>query len=190
MLNKEEQNYLLELVKNTITLYLEKNEILKIQKKDIVEIFGEKTIILKDFGCFVTLHTSSNDLRGCIGIIVGDKPLYQNVINYAIQASTKDPRFPKVSFDEFKTLNFEVSVMGEIRDLPIDSFFDTIEIGKHGLIIRNGFNQGLLLPQVATEWKMDQKEFLQQTCNKAGLPRDAYEDSNTIISYFEAFVFS
>jgi uncharacterized protein (TIGR00296 family) len=65
-----------------------------------------------------------------------------------------------------------------------------IEVGKHGVIIRKGYSQGLLLPQVATEYGWDRETFLKHTCRKAGLPSDAWLDDDTEIKIFSAQVFS
>jgi uncharacterized protein (TIGR00296 family) len=72
----------------------------------------------------------------------------------------------------------------EIRD-P-----DEIEVGKHGIMIRKGYHSGLLLPQVATERDWDRITFLQETCRKAGLPRDAWREKDAKIYVFSADVFS
>jgi len=55
--------------------------------------------------------------------------------------------------------------------------------------LRQGGHSGLLLPQVATEYGWDRTTFLEQTCRKAGLPRDAWKDSNSEIYIFSAEVF-
>ena len=67
---------------------------------------------------------------------------------------------------------------------------DEIEVGKHGLVIRKGFNSGLLLPQVPIEWGWDKETFLEHTCLKAGLPSSAYKDSDAVLHKFSAIVFN
>ena len=64
-----------------------------------------------------------------------------------------------------------------------------IEIGKHGLLIKKGHREGLLLPQVATEQGWDLNTFLQHTCLKAGLPNNTWKDKEADIFMFSAFVF-
>ena len=64
-----------------------------------------------------------------------------------------------------------------------------IEIGKHGLYIRKGFFSGLLLPQVATEYGWDAGTFLEETCRKAGLPRQAWKEKDAEIYLFSADIF-
>ena len=67
--------------------------------------------------------------------------------------------------------------------------FDKIEVGKHGLLIKLDFNSGLLLPQVATEYGWDRVKFLEQTCLKAGLPKNSYKDKRAEVYSFTAEVF-
>jgi len=98
----------------------------------------------------------------------------------------KDPRFPAVKEDELDQLTYEISVLSPFHRI---NDADQIEVGKHGLMIRKGMNEGLLLPQVATDNNWNRLTFLQQTCRKAGLPTNAWEDPETDIFIFSAFVF-
>jgi len=66
---------------------------------------------------------------------------------------------------------------------------ELIEVGRHGLIVRQGARQGLLLPQVPVEWGWDREQYLAQTCRKAGLPSQAWRDATTQLYWFEAVVF-
>jgi AmmeMemoRadiSam system protein A len=102
------------------------------------------------------------------------------------QAALHDPRFPAVSEKELSKLNYEISVLSPLRRV-VD--INNIEIGKHGLLIKKGRSEGLLLPQVATDYNWDRLTFLQQTCHKAGLPPEAWKDKDTDIFYFSALVF-
>ena len=137
-------------------------------------------------GAFVTL-TKNQHLRGCIGYILPIKTLYETIMEVGESAALRDPRFDPVTVDELDDIGLEVSVLTvphKIKDIK------QIEVGKHGIIIRQGFYQGLLLPQVATEYGWDRETFLKHTCRKAGLPIDAWKDKNTEIKIFSAQVFS
>jgi len=125
-------------------------------------------------------------LRGCIGYVEAIKPLVVTVSEMAAAAALRDPRFPPVGPDELDQLELEISVMS-----PIFKVTDTSEIqtGLHGLIVRRGAYQGLLLPQVATEYGWDRETFLSHTCRKAGLPPEAWKMEGTEISAFTAEVF-
>jgi hypothetical protein len=101
-------------------------------------------------------------------------------------AAFRDPRFPPLTEDEFRRVEYEISILSPIEPCPDP---ERIEVGRHGLIMSRGARSGLLLPQVPVEWHWDRETFLGQTCFKAGLPRDAWKDPDTAIFWFEAEVF-
>ena len=135
-------------------------------------------------GAFVTLH-KHGDLRGCIGHVEAKEPIGRVVPRCAVSAGSSDPRFPPVTSSELDDLDIEISLLGPLE--PIAGPAD-IEIGRHGLVVERGWQRGLLLPQVATEWHWDADTFLAQTCRKAGLTNDAWKHGATIWR-FEAEVF-
>ena len=137
-------------------------------------------------GAFVTLH-SSGMLRGCIGNIVGRRPLIDTVRSMAHAAAFDDPRFPALQPEEFTRIHIEISVLSPLREITDIS---EIETGVHGILMTRGFNSGVLLPQVATEQGWDRDTFVRHTCMKAGLPQDAWKDPSTKIEIFSAVVFS
>ena len=141
--------------------------------------------LLQRAGAFVTLH-ADNELRGCIGHVQTDQPLWQVVRECAIAAGTRDPRFAPVTPAEVPRLQIELSILGALE--PVAAL-DEIEIGRHGLVVERGWQRGLLLPQVATEWRWDRRQFVEQTCHKAGLPLDAWQHGAKVWK-FEAEVFS
>lgn len=141
--------------------------------------------LLQDRGAFVTI-TKNGALRGCIGYIVGVKPLYQAVREVAESAALRDPRFEPVQPSELPDLKIEISALSVPR--PIHNV-EEITVGVHGIIIRKGYRQGLLLPQVATEYDWDRITFLEHTCRKAGLPMNAWQDEDTEIEIFSAEIF-
>ena len=135
-------------------------------------------------GVFVSLHNGS-DLRGCIGHIEDDRPLSAAIPSSAVAAATADPRFPPLTPAELVAINIELSVLGPLEAITAP---DQIEIGLHGLLVERGWRRGLLLPQVAVEWKWDAETFLVRTCHKAGLPEDAWK-SGASLWRFSAEVF-
>lgn len=177
-LSRNEQEFLLQLAEDVIDACVKGNPIPK--PKEIPDICKEKR------GAFVTIE-KHGQLRGCIGYVLPVYPLYETVIEVAQSAALKDPRFNRVSPDELKDLEIEVSVLTVPEKINDPSI---IEVGKHGIIMKQGFYQGLLLPQVATDYGWDRITFLEHTCQKAGLPRNAWKDKNTEISIFSAQVFN
>jgi len=176
-LSEQEKQFLLQLARETIITFLTSG------KKKKEKYFSEN--LKTPTGVFVTLHEDGG-LRGCIGYVEGVKPLQDAVIDNAISAAFSDPRFMPVGTDEVEQLDIEISVL---TPLEIVENTDAIEIGKDGLLMKQGYNQGLLLPQVATEQKWDRAAFLRHTCMKAGLPSDAWEDDETEIYKFSAIIF-
>ena len=136
-------------------------------------------------GAFVSLH-KGKELRGCIGMIEGVKPLRETVKEMAIQAAFGDPRFCALDRGELDEIDIEISVL-----TPLERIDDParIEIGRHGLYIRKKYHSGLLLPQVATEQGWNKIQFLEWTCRKAGLPRKAWQEADTEIYVFSADIF-
>lgn len=136
-------------------------------------------------GAFVTLH-KNGQLRGCIGHIVAIRPLVESVVEMAEAAALQDPRFPPVRSEEVRDLEIEISALTPMQRISDPK---TVEIGRHGLFMKRGGRSGLLLPQVATEQGWDRTEFLENTCRKAGLDRDAWKDPSTEIYIFSADIF-
>jgi hypothetical protein len=179
MLNKLQRKRLLEIARNSIENYLKTG-----RKSELTE---QDPALLKENGAFVTLH-KHGQLRGCIGNLVGRQPLYLTIRDMAIEAAVGDSRFMPLKLSEIKDIEIEISVLSPLE--RIDSV-DKIEMGKHGVLVKRGFNQGVYLPQVATETGWSKEEFLSSLCaGKAGLPADAWKDKSTEIYIFSAEVFS
>jgi AmmeMemoRadiSam system protein B/AmmeMemoRadiSam system protein A len=139
----------------------------------------------RESGAFVTLK-EAGALRGCIGYTSASKPLYQTIRDTATLAAFRDPRFRPVAADEVAKLEYEISVLSplhRVRDV------NQIQVGRHGLLIKNRNREGLLLPQVPTEQGWDRAKFLEQTCVKAGMNEQCWKDESTDIFSFTAEVF-
>lgn len=136
-------------------------------------------------GVFVTLR-ESGELRGCVGYTSAIKPLYMAVRDTATLAALRDTRFRPVAASELPRLQYEISVLSPLRRV-LD--LQQIRIGEHGLLMKNGEYQGLLLPQVPVDAKWDRTRFLEETCMKAGMHPGCWKDSDTDIFLFTAVVF-
>ncbi|MGB6483588.1 MAG: AmmeMemoRadiSam system protein A [Candidatus Acidiferrales bacterium] len=136
-------------------------------------------------GAFVTLRRRGR-LRGCIGRVTSDEPLAMVVAKCAVAAATGDPRFPRLEAGEMRELQIELSVLScAQRAAP-----EEVQPGIHGLVISQGDQRGVLLPQVAAERRWSRERFLEETCEKAGLAVDAWQSPATRIEIFTAEVFS
>ncbi|MDE3088118.1 MAG: AmmeMemoRadiSam system protein A [Chloroflexota bacterium] len=102
-------------------------------------------------GAFVSLHLPGGELRGCIGTIQPQRAnLAEEIIENAISAATRDPRFPPLAADELDGLDISVDVLTPPE--PIDSIRDQ-DPKRHGLIVqseRDPWKRGLLLPDLET----------------------------------------
>ncbi len=167
-----------------VTEFLKTKNKMKLDK-DFEEAFSAKA------GVFVTINHQSS-LRGCIGYPLPDKKLFKALEEAAISAATEDPRFPSVTFEELDQITFEVTVLTppqEIEVLDPLEYLSKIKVGRDGLIVKAGFNSGLLLPQVPVEYGWNEEEFLGHTCEKAGLAKDYWRKKETKILKFEGIVF-
>jgi AmmeMemoRadiSam system protein A len=177
MLSTEEKSWLLKLARDTIGERLGKSPV----KSDMPA--GE--VLTQPCGAFVTLH-KHGALRGCIGLVEALRPLHRSVQEMAAAAAFEDPRFPSLGRDELDEIDIEISVMSPLK--PIKDVGE-IEVGKHGILMKRGRHQGLLLPQVATEQGWDRNTFLEHTCYKSGMMGDCWKQPDTEIYIFSAEVF-
>lgn len=135
---------------------------------------------------FVTIH-ERGELRGCIGLMRFEAPLWVNVRDAARAAALEDPRFLPVDESELSALQLEVSVLDPPVELPDPAGFVA---GRHGIVVERGSRRALLLPQVATEMGWNEREMLEAVCLKAYLPADSWRDSSTRLMVFESSCFS
>ncbi len=158
-------------------------------KGDSIDLSTDLREKLKEnLGVFVTLN-KHGELRGCIGFPEPVLPLGNAIRDAARAAAYHDPRFLPVSKEEIKDLHIEITLLTK-PELIKSNYIKNIHIGKDGLIVKNQYASGLLLPQVATEWGWGAKEFLSQTCVKAGLNADAWKDKAVKVYKFQGEIIS
>jgi len=155
-------------------------------EKQILDIPPYPAALTSPAGAFVTLHREDGHLRGCVGQVEFPGPLAETVARVAISAALHDSRFPEVQPDELDRLDIEISVLS----VPEPILPEAIVIGFHGLLVVKGEKRGLLLPQVAGQRNWSAQQFLEETCAKADLPRDAWRETFTRVLAFTAEVFS
>ncbi|MCC6398987.1 MAG: AmmeMemoRadiSam system protein A [Bacteroidetes bacterium] len=137
-------------------------------------------------GAFVTLHLDG-ELRGCIGYVEYPGPLRRAVDEVARKAAFEDPRFPPLTPPELDRMEIEISVLSPLRRIGGSG---DVHVGEDGLVVELGRHRGLLLPQVAREYRWDAEQFLENTARKAGLPPGAWRNSAAELFAFTAEVFS
>jgi MEMO1 family protein len=178
-LSPEDKEELMKLSQDTLKVFVTTKKVLKRETKN--------PRLRQIQGAFVTLR-KKGELRGCIGHIIGQKPLWETVREMTIEAASNDPRFNPVSHDELKELDLEISVLTPPKQVPDASL---ITLGQDGVIVSDGgAHQGVFLPQVATETKWSKEELLSALCReKAGLPADCWRDPKISLYTFQAEVF-
>lgn len=176
-LSDEEKRILLQLARDAIGAHL--------RSAPLPAVARPSSPLASQSGAFVSLH-KGEELRGCIGYLQGEMPLWEAVREAAVAAATRDHRFDSLDISELPEVTIEVSVLSPMeRIVP-----EEVAVGKHGLYVRQGYRSGLLLPQVATKYGWTSEEFLQHTCHKANLPIDAWKSPGTEIYGFTGEVFS
>ena len=187
-LNSEEQTFLLELARSTIVSALnsKNEEIVNVPAVAVppgLEMIGAS---------FVTLHTRSGSLRGCIGSLQARRPLVEDVRNNALAAAFEDPRFPSLSARELPDIVIEISVLSVPQPLAytdVNDLLQKLRPGIDGVVLESGWHRATFLPQV---WEQlpSHREFLSNLCYKAGLPADAWRDTNVKISTYQVEEFA
>ncbi|MCL6501027.1 MAG: AmmeMemoRadiSam system protein A [Candidatus Pacearchaeota archaeon] len=175
------------------------NKLLELARKSIAYSFSgkpvdyeqEKQNFKEASGVFVTL-TENNELRGCIGFPYPCKPLAQAIIEAARAAAFEDPRFRPLEEKELDKIKIEISILTQPQEIRAKGrdILKEINIGKDGLIVQFSGFSGLLLPQVALEHKWNALQFIEATCQKAGLPSHAWLHPQAHIFKFQAQIFS
>lgn len=157
---QQERAWLLRVAHEAVLSLLEGRE---------VSAFAASEHLSQPRGVFTTLYCDKQ-LRGCVGYPAAVAPLYRAVAETARGAAFEDPRFPPLTLEETPQLQVSLSVLSPLTPIAAEE----VEVGRHGLLISTGDRRGLLLPQVPVEHGWDRLTFLEQTCRKAGLPKDEW----------------
>ena len=140
----------------------------------------------RTLGAFVTLYRHG-ELRGCIGRMQYDTPLWRNVIESACSSALNDPRFLPVTAEEIAGLHIEISVLDEPE--PIERL-EQFDVSQHGIVMELGFDHGVFLPKVAREYGWDRPKTLTMLCRKIGLHDHAWLETQARFKVFRAREFA
>ncbi len=179
-LTEQDKKQLLALARKTMVYALQNRRVPEAADLDI----APSDAIQRPRAAFVTL-TKDSALRGCIGDIFPQRPLYKSVIINAIHACVNDRRFAPVSQDELKDIHVEISVL--TVPAPIASP-DQIRIGIDGVILNKEGHSAVFLPQVAPEQGWNVEQMLTYLSRKAQLPDDGWKQGASF-QVFQAVVF-
>jgi AmmeMemoRadiSam system protein B/AmmeMemoRadiSam system protein A len=179
-LTEEDKKELLSLARKTIVYALRNRRVPQVSELGVTINEAMK----RPRAAFVTLE-KNQQLRGCIGDIFPQRPLYKSVIINAINACVNDRRFPAVAEAECKDIAIEISALTVPE--PIASP-DEIRIGIDGVVLNKSGRSRVFLPQVAPEHGWDVNQMLTQLSLKAQLPPDAWKEGASF-QVFQAVVF-
>lgn len=138
----------------------------------------------RDYGAFVSLH-NKEELRGCVGNCAPGKPLFKTVTEMTKAAAAEDYRMAPVATGELESIDIEITVISPL--MPVGDPL-ALEPGRYGFHVSRDARRGVLLPQVATRFDWDIKTLLEQTCLKADLPKNAWQDAGTQVLCFTALI--
>lgn len=166
----------------------------RLHQGETLPALQEPHILQEKAGLFCTLKNRRGGLRGCIGLPYPTHRLGEALVNATIGAALEDPRFPPVTKEELPHLTIDLTVLTPPEKLVVsspDEYLGKIKVGRDGLIVGTGaYSRGLLLPQVPVEQGWDTQEFLEGTCRKAMLPKDAWRDLKRVMVYrFQGQIF-
>ncbi|MDD5535170.1 MAG: AmmeMemoRadiSam system protein A [Candidatus Pacebacteria bacterium] len=170
-MNKEDQKYLLQLARRTLEKHFQDKEILQIESDDL------PTSLTEIKGVFVSLF-KNEELRGCIGNLKGDQPIFQGVIENSLASALFDPRFEPLTEDELNNVKIEISVIEPMKETPkfqnLKGLLDYLNKNHPGILIKKEAFQATFLPQV---WKelTTAEDLLSHLCIKAGLAKDEWK---------------
>ncbi len=174
-LGDDERRALLKLARKSLLHFLKTNESLPESDQDAFAVGEESRMGLN---CFVTLH-DRGQLRGCIGTLASDAPLYRSVASMAVSAGARDPRFSPITEEELDRCDFEISALGFLHHIES---LEEIHPNRHGLLIEAGAKRGILLPQVGQKHGWSARELFRQTQIKAGLePSEDFKGKDVFV---------
>ena len=185
IMNKENKEYLLKIARRAIQKYFQDEGVFQVEKDELPQSLKEEK------GTFVTLW-KNNELRGCIGDLESEKPIYQSVIDNCLASALLDSRFTALKGDELNDIKIEISILSELKKLPnftdYDSFLKYLNKYKPGLLIKKGAHQATFLPQVWEDLSSAEL-FISHLCEKAGLEKDEWKRMDLEIYQYSAEVF-
>ena len=184
-MNKKDKEYLLKIARRAMQKYFQDEGVFQVEKDELPQSLKEKK------GTFVTLW-KNNELRGCIGNLESEKPIYQSVIDNCLASALLDSRFTALKGNELNDIKIEISILSELKKLPnftdYDSFLKYLNKYKPGLLIKKGAHQATFLPQVWEDLNSAEL-FISHLCEKAGLEKDEWKRMDLEIYQYSAEVF-
>ena len=173
-LNPEEGSTLLLLARETIEATVTESPLPEIPLHQLTQ--G----LQLQLGAFVTLKIRA-ELRGCIGEMNWERPVYKNIIRAAIGSALHDPRFNPLAEEEIARIQIETTILGVLQKIPSAEQFDPL---LHGIQLEVSGRRAVFLPQVAQETGWGREKLLESLCLKAGLVRDAWKHPQAVFKIF------
>lgn len=182
MFNNAEKKYIISLARKAISRYF------KIKKNLIIEEVELPSKKLKEnLACFVTLE-KEGILRGCVGNLKTNDPLYKGIITNAVRAGFFDDRFEPLQESELKSIKIEVSVLSKPQAVNYRNSHNLLQqfrLGDDGLTIEYGGNGATYLPQVGDDFEI-KEDFLSSLCKKAGFEPRFWQSGKLKVEKYQA----
>ncbi|MGB9694362.1 MAG: AmmeMemoRadiSam system protein A [Caldisericaceae bacterium] len=182
----KQKEFLLSVARSAIKDFLTSRKVHHFKSDEL-----EDKTLFERRACFVTL-TIHGELRGCIGSLLPRQPLINDVVDNAINAAFRDPRFYPLTLAELNQANIEISVLSIPEKLDYQNKKDLLQKIRpniDGVIIRKGFYEATFLPQVWSELR-DKESFFENLCLKAGLDRNCIDSCDVTVETYQVEAFS
>ncbi len=183
IINDVEKKYLLDLVKQALLVAVKEKR--RLNQDELAPI--PNGILNEKMGAFVTYHkqiNNTNNLRGCIGLMQAEYPLWLSVLAMAYSAAVEDHRFSPIIEAEIPAIHYDITVLGP----SFPSSKEQIVLGKHGIILKAQGRSAVFLPHVPIEQGWDLETTLAHLAIKAGLPKNIWQEDLCEFYCFEGLV--
>lgn len=181
MLSFDDGERAVELARESVRAYVINGQ--REQPGSMREAFYNRT------GAFVRLVSSRGrrQLRGNAGSLNSTQQLGHAIVDAAIEAASASSCNSEVEPAELQTITVSVCVVSNVvlTDDPVDD----IELGVHGLAIEGRDKSATMYPTIPVENGWSAYDYLDRTSRKAGLPPNAWEDDDVLVTLFEGLVF-
>lgn len=187
IINDMEKTFLFNLVESVLhAAVMEERFITEKEVPTIpVGILQEKMGAFVTYSVYSEANPNHKSLRGCIGMMDTQHPLWVTVANMAYSAAREDTRFMPIAKEELERIDFDITVLGPFSVCPNK---ENLILGKHGIMLEAHGKHAVFLPQVPIEQNWNLQETFEHLCEKAGLAKNTWQEQDTVFYWYEGLV--